>query len=112
MSTVGFYEARIRKSQCSICLMTSGPQVATPCCEQSFHLKCIVKWTVYKPTCPCCRSNFPSWFTNGYHVELEESIKQLREIVNLQQCRINLLEAQVSALAVFISGPITGSYPT
>lgn len=46
----------VDNSMCNICYneMDDG-KIITPCCKNSFCLKCLVKWTQYTNNCPICR---------------------------------------------------------
>ena len=44
-----------RECECNICQTTANTNQLNFCCNQTYHIHCIIEWTKTSPVCPICR---------------------------------------------------------
>jgi hypothetical protein len=69
---MGIVFGKTPRSECPICyepMHACGP-IVVPCCKQTFHNRCLMRWAVTKPSCPLCRGDI-SACTSSTHAKSE-----------------------------------------
>ena len=79
-------------NDCSICLekLNKDKKICkTPCCLQSFHVVCILRWITEHKTCPYCRTDICKNIL--YKVKFRTE-KQFAEDIAIRQHRFEMLK--------------------
>jgi hypothetical protein len=68
-----------RESECSICQTSASTNQINFCCNQVYHVQCIIEWVETSPVCPICRKELSVSVINSLRA-IEYNIHKLNNM--------------------------------